>query len=78
MTQIRQRSAGKAGRGDDAENVRAGQKQNTTSRADPLPLYKPVFARPPAVSPFAQARHAFNLIQLFVDDNWQGELVSAR
>ena len=42
-----------------------------------LPSYKPLFVRPPAVAPLSQARHAPNLIQLFVGDDWQSKLAAA-
>ena len=43
-----------------------------------LASYKPVFAQPPAVAPLSRARHASDLICLFVGDDWQSELARAR
>lgn len=42
MTQIQQRPAGMAGRGNDAENVQAGQAKHSTHRADPITFYLPI------------------------------------
>ncbi len=39
MTQIRQRPAGKAGRGGDAKVVRAGQRDDTKARAKPASTF---------------------------------------
>jgi hypothetical protein len=79
MTQIQQRLAGKAGRGDGAYgNVRAGQKQNTRRCADPTPTYRPVFARPPAILPPLRARHVPDLLRLYVDDDWKTQLADAK
>ena len=42
MTDIRQRPAGKAGRGNDAENVRAGQRNSSTCRTDSVSFVLPI------------------------------------
>ena len=77
MTQKPQRPAGKVGHGDNAASVLARQSQRTSSCINALPLYKPVLAQPPAVAPRSRARHAPDLIQLFVGDDWQRELAGA-
>src|SRR5688572_5691633 len=43
-----------------------------------VPSYKLVFAEPPAVAPRSRARHAPDLICVFVGDDWQSELASAK
>jgi hypothetical protein len=43
-----------------------------------LPPYLTVFARPPAVAPLMRARHAPNLIRLYVADDWKTELADAK